>query len=72
MTTDDARLLETAQSILALYKQGLLGFRQHSHADSQLRIALPPPLANGLRRRIRKVDTVIRAADSSGGAVAIR
>lgn len=44
LSADGARLLETAQSMLALYEQGLLGFRQRSHAGSQLRIALPAVL----------------------------
>jgi DNA-binding transcriptional LysR family regulator len=44
LTVDGARLLETAQSMLALYESGLLGFRQRSYAGSQLRIALPAVL----------------------------
>lgn len=44
LTDDGARLLETAQSMLALYEQGLLGFKSRSHAGAQLRIALPAVL----------------------------
>lgn len=44
LSADGERLLETAQSMLALYEQGLLGFRRRSHAGSQLRIALPAVL----------------------------
>lgn len=44
LSAEGERLLETAQSMLALYEQGLLGFRQHSHTGSQLRIALPAVL----------------------------
>lgn len=44
LTADGARLLETAQSMLALYEQSLLEFRQRSYAGSQLRIALPAVL----------------------------
>jgi DNA-binding transcriptional LysR family regulator len=44
LTDDGARLLETAQSMLALYEQGLLGFNSRSYAGAQLRIALPAVL----------------------------
>jgi len=44
LSDDGARLLETAQSMLALYEHSLLGFHARSHAGAQLRIALPAVL----------------------------